>query len=153
MVVDLFPWVRAPSRLDLFGGHDRHHSTYRRRQPRLAVSVKEVRLLPGREFRDDLARSAFRSRWREVFEGDPSRATMYRDIGNGIPAAGIEYYLPLFFEQTATLFDYLPEGTCFALMGDIDAAIQRFWNDTKSRYQFKIRSRAALAASRTNFSR
>ncbi|MEK6298882.1 MAG: transcription-repair coupling factor, partial [Paraburkholderia tropica] len=71
--------------------------------------VKDVRLLPGREFPfDEASRTAFRSRWREVFEGDPSRATIYKDIGNGVPSAGIEYYLPLFFEETATLFHYLP---------------------------------------------
>ena len=128
-LIDLFPMGSVlPYRLDLFGDTIDTIRTF---------DADSQRSLPGREFpMDDLARSAFRSRWREVFEGDPSRATMYRDIGNGIPAAGIEYYLPLFFEQTATLFDYLPEGTCFALMGDIDAAIQRFWNDTKSRYQF-----------------
>ena len=137
-LIDLFPMGSVlPYRLDLFGNTIDTIRTFDADSQRSLYPVKEVRLLPGREFpMDDLARSAFRSRWREVFEGDPSRATMYRDIGNGIPAAGIEYYLPLFFEQTATLFDYLPEGTCFALIGDIDAAIQRFWNDTKSRYQF-----------------
>jgi transcription-repair coupling factor (superfamily II helicase) len=96
-----------------------------------------VRLLPGREFpMDEAARTAFRGRWREVFEGDPSRSAIYKDIGNGIASAGIEYYLPLFFEETATLFQYLPDDAILALVGDIDAAIKRFWSDTRSRYQF-----------------
>jgi len=137
-LIDLFPMGSVlPYRIDLFGDTIDTIRTFDADSQRSLYPVKEVRLLPGREFpMDEAARSAFRSRWREVFEGDPSRATIYRDIGNGIPAAGIEYYLPLFFEQTATLFDYLPEGACFTLIGDIDGAIQRFWADTRSRYNF-----------------
>ncbi|MDB5909772.1 MAG: mfd, partial [Massilia sp.] len=99
--------------------------------------MREVRLLPGREFpMDEAARTGFRSRWRERFEGDPTRSPIYKDIGSGIASAGIEYYLPLFFDQTATLFDYLPEEASLALVGDIDSAIGRFWLDTESRYRF-----------------
>ncbi|MGC8045205.1 hypothetical protein ACP3WJ_23900, partial [Salmonella enterica] len=74
--------------------------------------------------------------WREVFEGDPSRSAIYKDIGNGIASAGIEYYLPLFFEETATLFQYLPANAMFATVGDIEQAIKRFWSDTRSRWTF-----------------
>src|SRR5690606_1347179 len=98
---------------------------------------KEVQLLPGREFpMDESARNQFRARFREIFEGDPSRALPYKDIGNGIAFAGVEYYLPLFFEGTATLFDYLPEQAVTVTLGDINQAIQRFAADTHSRYQF-----------------
>ncbi len=69
-------------------------------------------MLPAREFPlDEAGRARFRSRWREIFEGDPSKKRLYRDVSNGVPAAGVEYYLPLFFESVATLFDYLPAGT------------------------------------------
>ncbi len=137
-LIDLFPMGSAlPYRIDLFGDSIETIRTFDVDTQRSLYPVREVRLLPGREFpMDEAARSAFRSRWREVFEGDPSRATIYRDIGNGIASAGIEYYLPLFFEQTSTLFEYLPEGASFALVGDIDAAIKRFWSDTRSRYGF-----------------
>ncbi len=137
-LIDLFPMGSAlPYRIDLFGDSIETIRTFDVDTQRSLYPVKEVRLLPGREFpMDEAARSAFRSRWREVFEGDPSRATIYRDIGNGIASAGIEYYLPLFFEHTSTLFEYLPEGASFALVGDIDAAIKRFWNDTRSRHGF-----------------
>ncbi len=137
-LIDLFPMGSAlPYRIDLFGDSIETIRTFDVDTQRSLYPVREVRLLPGREFpMDEAARSAFRSRWREVFEGDPSRSTIYRDIGNGIASAGIEYYLPLFFEGTATLFDYLPEGSSFALIGDIDATLQRFWTDTRSRYNF-----------------
>ena len=137
-LIDLFPMGSVlPYRLDLFGDSIETIRTFDVDTQRSLYPVNEVRLLPGREFpMDENSRSTFRSRWREVFEGDPTRTTIYRDIGNGIASAGIEYYLPLFFEQTATLFDYLPHDCSFALCGDIDAAIQRFWTDTRSRYNF-----------------
>ncbi|HXA47200.1 MAG TPA: transcription-repair coupling factor, partial [Burkholderiaceae bacterium] len=137
-LIDLFPMGSAlPYRLDLFGDTIETIRTFDADTQRSLYPVREVRLLPGREFpMDDAARTAFRSRWREQFEGDPSRSAIYKDIGHGIASAGIEYYLPLFFEESATLFDYLPAETTFALIGDIDDAIKRFWSDTQSRYKF-----------------
>src|SRR5207244_1111368 len=78
-----------------------------------------------------------RSRWREIFEGDPSKKRLYRDVSNGVPAAGIEYYLPLFFESTATLFDYLPKGSTLALHHEVSSAITDFWRDINSRYRMQ----------------
>ena len=137
-LIDLFPMGSVlPYRLDLFGDEIESIRTFDADTQRSLYPVKEVRLLPGREFpMDDAARTAFRGRWRERFEGDPTRSPIYRDIGNGIASAGIEYYLPLFFDETANLFDYLPGDAPVALVGDIDAAIQRFWLDTESRYRF-----------------
>ncbi|PUA18550.1 transcription-repair coupling factor [Glaciimonas sp. PCH181] len=137
-LIDIFPMGSVlPYRIDLFGDTIETIRTFDADTQRSLYPVKEIRLLPGREFpMDDKARTAFRSRWREVFEGDPSRSAIYKDIGNGIASAGIEYYLPLFFDGTATLFEYLPSTTTFALVGDINDAITRFWSDTQSRYKF-----------------
>jgi transcription-repair coupling factor (superfamily II helicase) len=137
-LIDLFPMGSAlPYRLDLFGDTIETIRTFDADTQRSLYPVNEVRLLPGREFpMDETARTTFRSRWREQFEGDPSRSVVYKDISSGIASAGIEYYLPLFFDETATLFDYLPEGATLALVGDIDGAIKRFWTDTGSRYRF-----------------
>jgi transcription-repair coupling factor (superfamily II helicase) len=137
-LIDLFPMGSAlPYRLDLFGDTIETIRTFDADTQRSLYPVNEVRLLPGREFpMDEAARTTFRNRWREQFEGDPSRTVVYKDIKSGIASAGIEYYLPLFFDETATLFDYLPQGAALALVGDIDAAIKRFWTDTGSRYRF-----------------
>jgi len=96
---------------------------------RSARSTRERRsAAAAREFPlDEAGRARFRSRWRELFEGDPSKKSLYRDVSNGVPAAGIEYYLPLFFEAAATLFDYLPQGCSVALHHDVPSAIQDFW--------------------------
>ncbi len=142
-LIDLFPMGSPlPFRLDLL---DDAIETIRAFDPdtqRSLYPVPEVRLLPGREFPlDEAARTAFRGRWREAFEGDPSRAPVYRDIGNGIAGPGIEYYLPLFFDATATLFDYLPAATTLVLHGAVEASGQRFWTETAERYRFLARDR------------
>ena len=137
-LIDLFPMGSAlPYRLDLFGDTIESIRTFDADSQRSLYPVNEVRLLPGREFpMDEASRAGFRSRWREAIEGDPSRSVIYRDIASGIASAGIEYYLPLFFEETSTLFQYLPPEASIALVGDIEGAIKRFWADTKNRYQF-----------------
>ena len=84
---------------------------------------------------DDDARAKFRSRWRELLEGDPTKSRIYKDIGAGVATAGIEYYLPLFFDDTATVFDYVGADATVVLHADLEPAFQRFWQDTKDRYR------------------
>ena len=137
-LIDLFPMGSlVPYRVDLFGDEVDSIRTFDPDTQRSLYPVPEVRLLPGREFpMDDDARAAFRSRWREQMEGDPTKVRLYKDIGAGIATAGIEYYLPLFFDATATLFDYLGEHATLVLHGEIDKALERFWVDTRERHRF-----------------
>jgi len=137
-LIDLFPMgSTVPYRVDLFGDEVDSIRTFDPDSQRSLYPVPEVRLLPGREFPlDEAARSAFRARWREKIEGDPTRVRLYKDIAAGLAGGGIEYYLPLFFEQTATLFDYLGPGAALALHGEVDAALRRFWADTRERHRF-----------------
>ena len=137
-LIDLFPMGSAmPYRVDLFGDEIDSIRTFDPDTQRSLYPVPEVRLLPGREFpMDEAARNAFRSRWRERIEGDPTRVRLYKDIGAGIASAGIEYYLPLFFDATATIFDYLGGDATLALHGEVDEALQRFWADTRERHRF-----------------
>ncbi len=136
-LIDLFPMGSAlPYRIDLFDTEIESIKTFDVDTQRTLYPVPDVRLLPAREFPlDDAGRTRFRSRFREVFEGDPSKSALYKDISQGVVPGGIEYYLPLFFEHTATLADYLPASAVIALHGDIDAAIDHFWQDTESRYR------------------
>ncbi len=136
-LIDLFPMGSAlPYRLDLFDDDIESIRTFDVDSQRTLYPVPDVRLLPAREFPlDEAGRTRFRSRYREVFEGDPSKSPLYKDVSNGVVPGGIEYYLPLFFEATATLADYLPRDAAVALHGDVPAAIERFWQDTESRYK------------------
>jgi len=111
-LIDLYPMGSpVPYRVDLFGDEIDSIRTFDPDTQRSLYPVPEVRLLPGREFPlDEAARTAFRARWREKLEGDPTRCRIYKDIASGIAGGGIEYYLPLFFDTTATIFDYLGDA-------------------------------------------
>jgi len=136
-LIDLFPMGSAlPYRLDLFGDDIESIRTFDVDTQRTLYPMPDVRLLPAREFPlDESGRTRFRSRYREVFEGDPLKSPLYKDVSHGVAPGGIEYYLPLFFEQTATLADYLPRDAAVAQVGDVGGAIAHFWQDTESRYK------------------
>ena len=136
-LVDLFPMGSAlPYRLDLFGNEIETIRTFDVDTQRSLYPVPEIRLLPAREFPLDANGVAqFRSQFRETFEGDPQRAKIYKDVSKGIASGGIEWYLPLFFEQTATLLDYLPTSSLLCLHGDLDLSAQQFWREAQSRYR------------------
>ena len=136
-LIDLFPMGSPlPYRIDLFDNEIESIKTFDVDTQRTLYPVPTVRLLPAREFPlDDSGRTRFRSRYRELFEGDPSKSDLYKDISHGVVPGGIEYYLPLFFEATATLADYLPPHATVVLHGDVPGAIDRFWQDTESRWK------------------
>ena len=136
-LIDLFPMGSAvPFRVDLFDDEIDSIRTFDPDTQRSLYPVPEVRLLPGREFpMDEPARARFRSRWRELLEGDPTKSRLYKDVGAGVASAGIEYSLPLFFDDTATVFDYLGADATLVLHGDLDNAFAHFWQDTKERYR------------------
>lgn len=136
-LIDLFPMGSPlPYRLDLFGDEVESIRAFDVDTQRSIYPVNEVRLLPAREFPlNETGIAVFRQRFREQFEGDPSKSRLYKDISKGIAPPGIEYYLPLFFDHTATFFDFLPDNAMVGLHGTTAPAIERFWTDTRSRYQ------------------
>jgi len=135
-LIDLFPMGSVlPYRIDLFGDEIDKIATFDVDTQRTLYPVPEIRLLPAREFPlDEKGQARFRQSFRDRFEGDPSKSRIYKDVSKRIAPAGIEYYLPLFFEKTATLFDYLPKGSTVCLHHDVDAAIITFAKDTAGRY-------------------
>ena len=136
-LIDLFPMgSQLPYRLDLFDDEIETIRTFDVDTQRSLYPVPEIRLLPAREFPlDDQGIALFRQNFREAFEGDPSKSRIYKDVSKGIASGGIEWYLPLFFENTATLLDYLPKQTALCLHGNIDSAAQAFWFEAQSRYR------------------
>jgi transcription-repair coupling factor (superfamily II helicase) len=136
-IVDLFPMGSPlPYRIDLFDNEIESIRTFDADTQRSIYPVRDVRLLPAREFPlDKIGQDTFRRNFREKFEGDPSKSRLYKDVSAGLAPHGIEYYLPLFFESTATLFDYLPQDALVCQYHGLETAAQNFWRDTQSRYQ------------------
>lgn len=136
-IIDLFPMgVNEPYRIDLL---DDEIDSIRNFDPETQRSLDEImhlHLLPAREFpldEENIAR--FRQNWRNQFAGNPRNCIMYQDISNGVVPSGIEYYLPLFFEQTQTIFDYLPAQSLLFILGDLSVPINIFWQEIKERYE------------------
>ena len=136
-LLDVYPMgTTSPLRIDLF---DDEIEAIRRFDPqtqRSGESLASVRLLPAREIPlDGDSVRAFRRRYRTRFDGDPTRSAIYRGVSDGMAPAGIEFYLPLFFEETATLFDYLPDGAVIvdATFG-LETVIGRSWEALRARY-------------------
>jgi len=135
-LIDLFPMGSAvPYRIDLLDDEIESIRSFDVDTQRSIYKVSSVRLLPAREFpMDEAGQKAFRRNFREKFEGDPSRSRIYKDVSKGIPTAGIEYYLPLFFDRTALVTDYLPAGATVCVYPGLAHAIEAFWQDTQSRH-------------------
>ena len=134
-IVDIFPMGAAsPLRLDLFDDEIDAIRTFDPETQHSTGAVDEIRILPGHEFAfDEEARNRFRAAWRAAFAGDPNKCPVYKDVGQGICSAGIEYYLPLFFTETGSLADYLPENALFVTLGKTREA---FLRQTEERYKF-----------------
>jgi len=135
-IIDLFAMGSVlPYRLDLFDDEIETIATFDVDTQRTLYPVPEIRLLPAREFPlDEAGQAHFRQSFRERFEGDPSRSHIYKNVSKGNAPAGIEYYLPLFFDKTATLFDYLPKNATLCLHHEVDEAIATFGKDAASRF-------------------
>ena len=135
-LIDLFPMGSVlPYRLDLFDNDLESIKAFDVDTQRTLYPVPNLRLLPAREFpMDEKGRTCFRQRFREAFEGDPGKCSLYKDVSNGIASPGVEYYLPLFFDEVASLFDYLPETATVVTHGDAPTSIEAFWKEARSRH-------------------
>jgi|TARA_B110000977_G_scaffold201850_1_gene299320 transcription-repair coupling factor (superfamily II helicase) len=136
-IVDIFPMgEKKPFRIDLFDEEIESLRLFDPESQRTIESVDQLQLLPAREFPIDAeATNQFLNNWHDHFDHDPSKCSIYKDIKDGIAPQGIEYYLPLFFQQTATLFDYLPKEVQLFTHAGIEDAAEYFWQDINSRFE------------------
>ena len=136
-LLDLFPMgSERPFRIDFFDREIESIRTFDPETQRTIESCTHIKMLPAREFpMDEAAIRSFRQRYRARFEGDPQSCNIYREVSQGIASAGIEYYLPLFFEQTSTLFEYLPATACILKPDATDSACEIFYKQLLERYE------------------
>ena len=134
---DVFPMgAETPLRVDLFDDEIEVIREFDPDTQRSGDSLKHVRLLPGREMPLDAdSVKAFRLRYRKRFEGDPTKSVIYRGVSDGLAPPGIEFYLPLFFDTTDTLLDYLPKDTVVCAGADLPAAVERAASSIAERYE------------------
>lgn len=136
-LMDIFPMGAAnPIRIDLFDDEIDTLRIFDADSQRTLATTKRVRILPALETpldTDGIAR--FRASWHRTFDVDVRRCPVYQDVSDGLAPQGIEYYLPLFFDATAALFDYLPENTVFVLEEEAPEAARSHWAKVVARYE------------------
>jgi transcription-repair coupling factor (superfamily II helicase) len=136
-LIDLYPMGSdRPIRIDFF---DDDIESLRYFSPGTQLSgeiLDQVEILPAREIPLDAdSIRGFRERYRERFEGQPAKSRVYREISDGIAHGGIEYYLPLFFESTATLLDYLPQDCIVLAPQGLESTLDQTWHEIEERYE------------------
>jgi len=136
-IIDVFPMgANKPFRLDLFDNEIDAIRMFDVETQRSRDECETIELLPGREFPfDEASIHRFRRAWRERFAGNAMQCPTYEDVSNGIVPAGIEYYLPFFFEEMATFFDYLPTNTLILECGNTVEQSEKFFNELKTRHE------------------
>ena len=136
-LVDVFPMGEdAPFRIDLFGDEIEALRRFDPETQRSTEAIEKIRILPAREVPLSAEGiSTFRRNWRLAFEGKPTASPVFEDISDGMAPAGIEYYLPLFFDGVSTLFDYLPANSLVMLDGAASEAGESFRRTVDERYE------------------
>lgn len=137
-IIDIYPMgAEQPFRIELVIDEIESLRTFDPETQRTLDKVKEIRILPAREFPLNTASvRLFKARWFDFFEHNPNDCPVYMDITQGIAPAGIEYYLPLFFaEDLGNLFDHLPANSLIVHSAAVDAAIGQFRTELEQRYE------------------
>jgi len=136
-IVDLFPMgSKAPYRIELFDEEIESIRTFDPETQRSLEKIDNIQLFPAREFPfTDEAIKHFRQAFRDAFPETSPKNHFYMDVSKGITPGGIEYYLPLFVDQMASLFDYLPKSAVLVTADSFGATAQAFYTEAEDRFQ------------------
>lgn len=155
-LVDLYPMgSKLPYRVDFFDNEIETLRTFEPDTQRTVDKIDSIKLLPARETPlDSNAISTFKDGWHSHFNVDHRHCPIYQDVAEGIAPPGVEYYLPLFFDQTMLLTDYLPPQCTIVFHGEVHEAAERFWQDANGRFEdLNIDARRPLLPPGALFSR
>ncbi|MGB0899135.1 MAG: transcription-repair coupling factor, partial [Psychrobium sp.] len=143
-ILDIYPMgSNKPYRIDFIDHEIDSIAFFDPESQRSTDKVSEIRILPAKEFpTHQMAVELFRSHWRERFDASNEPESVYQQVTKQIWPAGIEYYLPLFFKECATLFDYLPKEATLFTVGNIHDSANEFFDDVKYRYEERRYDRA-----------
>ncbi len=136
-ILDLYPMgSSAPYRIDFFDDEIDTIRTFDPENQRSIEDISEIRLLPAHEFPTTKeAIEEFRTRWRQQFDARREPESIYMQVTKGTWPAGIEYWQPLFFDHTETLFDYVSDDAQVIMVGEVETAVDNFLTDVDSRYE------------------
>ncbi|MDF1655906.1 MAG: transcription-repair coupling factor [Coxiellaceae bacterium] len=136
-IIDLYPLGSPhPVRIDLFDDEIDSLRYFDSETQHSIDTLSSIEILPAHEYPlTEEAITHFRGRWRQLFSGNPNDSVIYSGVSNAEVVAGVEFYLPLFYQQTNTLFDYLPENSHILFMPHVADRLQSYWQDIEHRYE------------------
>jgi transcription-repair coupling factor (superfamily II helicase) len=135
-LLDIYPMGAAqPFRIDLFDDEIESIKQFDPETQRSADSLPLIEILPAHEFPLNAEGiRLFREQFRETFACNPTQCSMYEAVSRGEAPAGIEYFLSLFFTETASIFDYLPKDCLMTYSANLQALAQHEWQRIRERY-------------------
>lgn len=136
-ILDIYPMGSPlPYRIELFDDTVESIRSFDLETQCSIEKIEKIQLLPAREYPlTEDAITHFRQTWRAKFSGNPQEAPLYRHISRAEPAAGVEYYLPFFYDHTASFMDYLPANTQLLVIGNLPETANHFWDEIKHRHE------------------
>ncbi len=136
-IVDLFPMgSKLPYRIELFDNDIESIRTFDPETQRSLEKIDKIQLFPAREFPfTDDAIKHFRQAFRHQFPEVSPKNILYLDVSKGVAPGGIEYYFPLFVDDTETLFDYLPESAALVFSKPQNESAASFYREAEERFQ------------------
>ena len=136
-IIDIYPMGSPlPYRIELLDNEVDSIRSFDQETQRSIEKIDKIHLLPAHEYPlNERAITHFRQAWRAKFSGDPQTAPIYQHISHSEAAPGVEYYLPLFYDQIATFFDYLTHQTQVVLLEGLHHAGEHFWQEIKHRFE------------------
>jgi len=135
-LIDVYPMGSTHAyRIELFDDSVDSIRHFDPETQRTIEKVEKIALLPGKECPlDEQGISQFKLNWYDTFDVNHRACPVFQDVSSGISPAGVEYFLPLFFEHTASFFDYLPADTLIFTLKGIEQTIEHFWRDASNRF-------------------
>ena len=135
-LLDIYPMgTNKPLRIEIYDDSIESLRYFNTDTQLTEKKIVAIDILPAKEIPlDEKSIRYFRSCYREKFEGNPTDSQLYLDISNGISHGGIEYYLPLFFDNTATFFDYFSKDNLIIAPNNLIDILTKYWTDIKNRH-------------------
>ncbi len=145
-IIDIFPMgSEEPVRIELF---DKEIETLRffSIDDQLSLrKVNSIRILPGSEIpMDRKSIQRFRQNFRQLFDTDPRENEIYRQIDSQNIPNGAEFYLPLFFDSTSLILNYIPKSAKYFIAENFETSVENFWKYTEERFEFALSNAARL---------
>ena len=135
-IIDIFPPGHdEPLRLDFFGDTLDGIRKFNPASQRTTGSLTEITLSPVSELiLDEASIKQFRQSYRHEFGAAGTNDPLYEAVSAGKKQQGVEHWLPFFYTELETLFDYLPNSTV-VLDDQFDAARLSRWDMIADQYE------------------